>query len=99
MIIPNKTIGDITNLESRKKEIKDKLEIMQETNNNMGKYNEQKELIITKDNFKVEIPMNYLANYRALTYDYDIPNIDELGIASADASTRALVDISNEDDD
>ena len=99
MSIPNKTIGDITNLESRKKEIKDKLEIMQETNNNMGKYNEQKELIITKDNFKVEMPKNYLANYRALTYDYDVPNTDELGIASADASTRALVNISNEDDD
>jgi hypothetical protein len=99
MSIPNKTIGDITNLENRRKEIEGKLEIMQETNNNMGKYNDQKELIITKDNFKVEIPMNYLANYRALTYDYDVPNIDELGISSADASTRALVDISNEDDD
>ena len=99
MSIPNKTIGDITNLESRKKEIKDKLEIMQETNNNMGKYNEQKELIITKDNFKVEMPKNYLANYRALTYDYDVPNIDELAIDSADNSTRALVNISNEDND
>jgi hypothetical protein len=99
MSIPNKTIGDITNLESRKKEIKDKLEIMQETNNNMGKYNDQKELIITKDNFKVEIPKNYLADYRSLTYDYDTSNIDELGIITADASTRALVGSNNGDDD
>ena len=62
MNIPNKTIGDITNLEKRKKEIETKLEIMQETNNNMGKYNDQKELIITKNNFRVEIPNSYIIN-------------------------------------
>ena len=45
------------------------------------------------------MPKNYLANYRALTYDYDVPNIDELAIDSADNSTRALVNISNEDND
>ena len=35
---------------------------MQETNNNMGKYNDQKELIITKNNFRVEIPNSYIIN-------------------------------------
>ena len=57
---PNKTIGDITCFENRKKEIIEKIDKMKIINSQMREYDENNNLIITKDNFIVEIANDYI---------------------------------------
>jgi len=57
---PNKTIGDITYFENRKNNIYINLEKMEIINNKMREYDEENNLLITKDNFKVEIAIDYI---------------------------------------
>ena len=57
---PNKTIGDITYFENRKKQIFDNIEKMKVISSQMREYDENNNLIITKDNFIVEIANDYI---------------------------------------
>ena len=57
---PNKTIGDITNYENRKKEIYDNIEKMKIINSQMREYDINNNLLITYDNFNVEIANVYI---------------------------------------
>ena len=57
---PNKTIGDITYFENRKNEIIENIEKMKIINSQMREYDENNNLIINKDNFKVEIANYYI---------------------------------------
>jgi hypothetical protein len=57
---PNKTIGDITCFENRKKEIIEKIDKMKIINSQMREYDENNNLIITKDNFIIEIANDYI---------------------------------------
>jgi hypothetical protein len=57
---PNTTIGDITYFENRKKEIIVKLEKMRDINDKMRDIDDNNNLIITKDNFRVEIANDYI---------------------------------------
>jgi hypothetical protein len=57
---PNKTIGDITYFETRKKNIYENIEKMKIINSQMREYDEYNNLIITNDNFKVNIANEYI---------------------------------------
>jgi hypothetical protein len=57
---PNKTIGDITCYENRKKEIYENIEKMKNINSQMREYDENNNLLITYDNFSVEIANDYI---------------------------------------
>ena len=57
---PNKTIGDITCYENRKKEIYENIEKMKIINSQMREYDENNNLLITYDNFSVVIANDYI---------------------------------------
>jgi hypothetical protein len=57
---PNKTIGDITYYENRKKEIYETIEKMKNINSQMREFDANNNLIITYDNFNVEIANDYI---------------------------------------
>ena len=57
---PNKTIGDITCFENRKKQINESIEKMKIINSQMREYDSNNNLLITYDNFKVEIGNDYV---------------------------------------
>jgi hypothetical protein len=57
---PNKTIGDITYYENRKKEIYENIEKMKTINSQMREFDTNNNLLITYDNFNVEIANDYI---------------------------------------
>ena len=57
---PNKTIGDITYFETRKKNIYENIEKMKIINSQMREYDINNNLIITCDNFNVNIANEYI---------------------------------------
>jgi len=57
---PNKTIGDITYFENRKLNINSKLDEMEILNNKMREFDANHNMIITLDNFNVEIALDYI---------------------------------------
>ena len=57
---PNKTIGDITYFENRKNDIIENIEKMKQISSQMRECDENNNLIINKDNFKVEIADDYI---------------------------------------
>jgi hypothetical protein len=63
---PNKTIGDLTNFENRKKEIIENMEKMSIINSQMREYDENNNFIVTYDNFKVEIADVYIKENRRM---------------------------------
>jgi hypothetical protein len=60
---PNVSIGDISNLESRKYEILEKIEFMQEQSCKMREYDNDNNRLVTKDNFRVEIASDYIKEH------------------------------------
>ena len=63
---PNKTIGDLTCFENRKNEILDNIEKMKNINSQMREYDDNLKLIITYDNFNVEIANEYIKEHERL---------------------------------
>ena len=63
---PNKTIGDLTNFENRKQNIIENIAKMQIINSQMREYDENNNLIITNDNFNVEIANDYIKEHDRL---------------------------------
>jgi hypothetical protein len=57
---PNKTVTDIINLDSRKKNINKKMEYMKEINDLIGKVDTNNMLIVTINNFYVKIAEEYI---------------------------------------
>ena len=57
---PNKTIGDITSYENRKNEILDNIEKMKIINSQMREYDSNNNLLVTYDNFNVQIANDYI---------------------------------------
>ena len=57
---PNKTIGDIMYFENRKLDIYNNIEKMKIINDKMREYDENNNLVITIDNFKVKIAIDYI---------------------------------------
>ena len=57
---PNKTIGDIMCYENRKIDIYNNIEKMKIINDKMREYDEHNNMIITIDNFRVEIATDYI---------------------------------------
>ena len=57
---PNKTIGDITCYENRKTQINENIEKMQTISSQMREYDVNNNLLITYDNFSVEIANDYI---------------------------------------
>ena len=64
---PNKTIGDITFYENRKKEIYENIEKMKIMNSQMREYDSNNNLLITYDNFNVEIANVYIKENERLS--------------------------------
>ena len=64
---PNKTIGDITNYENRKKEIYKNIDKMKVINSQMREYDLNNNLLITYDNFNVEIANVYIKENERLS--------------------------------
>jgi len=56
---PNKTIGDITYFENRKINILNNIEKMDIMNNKMRDFDSNRNMVITIDNFRVEIAIDY----------------------------------------
>ena len=56
---PNKTIGDITYFENRKINILNNIEKMDIINNKMRDFDSNRNMVITIDNFRVEIAIDY----------------------------------------
>jgi len=54
------TLCDIANFEERKKDIKSILELMEIQSNQMREYDNNKNILVNKDNFKVLIPKAYI---------------------------------------
>jgi hypothetical protein len=63
---PNKTIGDLTSFENRKKEIIESMEKMSIINSQMRECDDNNNFIITYDNFKVEIADVYIKENRRI---------------------------------
>jgi hypothetical protein len=63
---PNKTIGDLTNFENRKKDIIESMEKMSIINFQMREYDENNNLLVTYDNFRVEVPDIYIRENRRI---------------------------------
>ena len=57
---PNKTIGDIMSYENRKVDINNNIEKMKIMNDKMREYDEHNNILITTDNFRVEIATDYI---------------------------------------
>ena len=57
---PNKSIGDITYFQRRKLDIENNIEKMSIINDKMRDIDSNHNLIITIDNFNVEIPIDYI---------------------------------------
>jgi hypothetical protein len=64
---PNKTIGDITSFDNRKNNIKDNIEKMEVINNKMRDVDENNNMVITLNNFKVEIAIDYITEHNRVT--------------------------------
>ena len=63
---PNKTIGDLTSFENRKKEIIESMEKMSIINSQMRECDDNNNFIITYDNFTVEIADVYIKENRRI---------------------------------
>ena len=57
---PNKTIGDITYFENRKVDIENNIKKMEILNNKMREFDNNHNIVVTLDNFNVEIAIDYI---------------------------------------
>ena len=60
---PNVSIGDISNLETRKYEILQKIEFMREQSCKMREYDNDDNRLVNKENFKLEIASDYVKEH------------------------------------